>query len=238
MGARSATDEERTDAVLVLESSAFAKDPRRREERIGMAMPVPLAWLAEAGLGRKELRRTAVVRGRLVAFTDRVYAGKTLETVEEPPPREMLCRAAAAAVIRKQWHGGILETLVQRHRDRALLADLEGKERWPALAAWLEDRLAGMGVEEPGDLDLVEAEDLLPEELDPYSRDRLRRDFPERISTGDATYELEYRVAEGTIVLHQVAGLRKTAPPEHIWPRRHGWKLVWLYKNRERSLKR
>jgi hypothetical protein len=204
---------------------------------ITAAMPVPLAWLVAAGLGEWRLGRTLVKRGRVLASLERVYAGRVLETREETPKGPLAREAVRDLFLRGAVFRGTCAETVRGLEDLGLAAQLQGSPMPPSLADWVLTRLEDLGLESGEDLPLLSPSDLLPDPLPPEVRERIDRDFPRRLNTGDAIYRVDYRVATREATLHQVKGTRKTPPAAMFLPRLPGWRISWEYKNRVRLVR-
>jgi ATP-dependent helicase HrpB len=231
----SAVDPGATEAILVLEVRALAAHRLDQQLLCGAAMPVPLAWLREAGLGRDRLTGVDLRDGVAVGVIERVYAGRVLERREEVPEGPL-----ARDAVRDLFLGGRILDLAEardRHQAQALWARLRGDPPPPALEAWVEARLVALGVESGADVALLDPGDLLPESLDPADRARLDRDFPRALDLGDARYALEYHPARRLLILEKVAGPRKTLPPVTYVPKVPGWRIEVVDRNVRRVLR-
>lgn len=223
------------EAVLVLDSRAVAAQNRPGSGLlITAAMPVPLAWLAAAGLGEKKASQPGYDDDVLMVTISQVYAGQVLATREEPPTGE----AARVAIrdlalqgrIMKQ--AGLRALLEDRYKLAALAAQVAGTKPLLPLSEWLLARLGELGLESGEDLALLNAEDLVPALPVGAIADELARRFPRVLDTGDARYEIEYIVAERNAIFHQVRGTRKDPPSQTHLPRLPGYRLYWEHKNR------
>jgi len=238
LGRHSAVEAERSEALLLLESRALGKGHQRRELVITAAMPVPLAWLLGAGLGRERLCEPLLRRGQLLARVETVYARRVLRSRDVQPQGGLARQAIGKLFLRGALFGQACEEARQRHEACSLQARLQGEEPLPPLERWLELRLEELGVEQAGDLELLAPEDLLPAALPEEEQAQLNRRFPRTLAIGDARYHIRYDVPARTATLHQVAGQRKLPPPAEFLPRLPGWTLLWERKNRVRPLRR
>ena len=240
-----------TEALLVLDSRAVAAEQRPGSGLlITAAMPVPIAWLAAAGLGEPKASKPEFVDGALLVTVSQTYAGKVLATREEPPIGEAARVAIRDLVLAGRiWKEERLRArLEERYALAALAAQLDREERGalardaldpnprgaplPPLSEWLMARLTALGLESGDDLALLNPEDLMPAAPTGALADELERRFPRTLDTGDAKYDIEYQVADRTAILHQVRGTRKEPPsPMHL-PRLPGYRLFWEHKNR------
>ncbi|MEZ4239413.1 MAG: hypothetical protein R3F59_25305 [Myxococcota bacterium] len=230
----SAVAAEEAEAVLVLEVRAVAAHRLDQQLLCTAAMPVPLAWLRDAGLGRDRLAGVAVREGVAVGVIERVYAGRVLATREDVPQG-----ALAREALRDLFLAGrILDvaTARDRHQARALWARLQG-DAAPGFERWVEARLVELGVESGADLALLAPDDLLPEPLPAADRARLDRDFPRTLDLGDARYALQYHPAQRLLVLDKVDGPRKALPPVHYVPKLPGWRIEVVDKSVRRVLR-
>ena len=133
--------------------------------------------------------------------------------------------------------GGMAEQLRHRHERASLVRRLDGEAPLAPVREWLTERLETLELNDPTELDLLEAEDLLPEPVPAHLAPRLERDFPATVTVGDARYRCAYDVRRKVCVLHQVSGLRKDPPPTRLLPRVPGWGIEWEHKNRVRRIR-
>ena len=236
LGRESAVVEEEARALLVLEQRAIGQGNDRRLLAT-RAMPVPLAWLVEAGLGRARLAGVERSKGRIVARTERVYAGKVLVLDEVEPRGALLRDAVATLVLRGSIMKEVRRQLPGRLERAGLAAALEGQPGFGEPEAWLRERLDAVGLEQADELALLEPEDLLPPSLEPSESARLDAAFPPKLSIGDATYAITYEVCSRTATFRQVGGTRTSPPPDRMLPRLPGWRLMLERKNRVTPLR-
>jgi len=223
------------DAVLVLDTHASGVSRLQRVFRITAAMPVTLPQLLAAGVGRDRLDRPIKKRGAVLAVVDRIYAGRVLGSRTEVPEGEL----AREAVARMFLEGRLFDVAAARDRldARALWANLHGEERPPSIEEWVAARLVELGVERGDDVQLLEAHDLLPDDLDPWDREQLDRDHPRQLELADARYRLVYHPRRRLLELFQEAGGRKSLPPLRYIPKVSGWRIDVVHKNVRRTLR-
>ena len=204
------------------------------------ATPLRRADLVELGVGQAKLGAVRWSRGRVEAEVEQVFAGRTLKT-ETVRPRGDQLRAALVTLIGR---GSMLKGTARLIKDRLAEASLFSRLAQSGLLevdeatlaplvelpsepeAWLATTLERLGVEEPGDVELFDRDDVLPPEVPEYYAERLRREYPRRIDLQDATYEVEYQPASRKAVLHLIRGQRRTPPPRQYLPRLPGLTLV------------
>jgi ATP-dependent helicase HrpB len=229
-----------TEALIVLDSRAVAAQDRPGGGLIiTAAMPVPLAWLAAAGLGELRASRPELVDGDVLLVTvSQVYAGKVLAARQEAPTGEL----ARVAIRDLALEGRLMKPqrlralLEERHQLAMLAAQVAGTDALLPLPEWLLARLTEVGLESADDLALLSVGDLLPPLPPAAVVADLERRFPRTLDTGEAKYEIVYQVAERTATFHQVGGDRKKPPsPTHL-PRLPGFRLFWEHKNRVQSI--
>ena len=240
LGRDSLVDEGAHTAILVLDSRAFTPKPRRDEIVITAAMPIPPVWLVQAGRGRDKLAEVRLDRraeGGLVARIERVYAGRALAVREEMPTGDLAREAITDLILKNALMGGMAEQLRHRHERASLVRRLDGEAPLAPVREWLTERLETLELNDPTELELLEAEDLLPDPVPAHLAPRLERDFPASVTVGDARYRCAYDVRRKVCVLHQVSGLRKDPPPTRLLPRVPGWGIEWEHKNRVRRIR-
>jgi len=211
----------------------WAREGRRGTELLlTCTVPVRLGTLADAGLGRRRLAGVEEHRGRLQAVWETVYAGRVLRREEGSPRGELLADAAATLTARGKLFPSVRKRLPERLGAWSLHRRLEGGdpvEDDPE--GWLRARFRELGVEAPDDLELIEAEDLLPPELDGYTRSELDRRFPRSLRLPDGVYAVEYRVGAQEVVLVPPRGITKV-PVSRDLPPWEGWRVSCRVRNR------
>ena len=207
---RSAVAEDEADAILVLEVRAVARHRLEQQLRCSAAMPVPEAWLREAGLGRDRLAGASTEGGSAVAVVERVYAGRVLSRRTEVPRGEMAVQTLLTLFLR----GSILDvrTARERHATWSLAALLRKDPPPPPFEAWAEAELRGVGVDSGADLALLSADDLLPDAIEPDEAAKLQRAYPRELKLPDARYALTYHPDRRLLELKKLSGPRKTLP--------------------------
>ncbi|MBW2258715.1 MAG: ATP-dependent RNA helicase, partial [Deltaproteobacteria bacterium] len=204
LGRESAVDERLVDAIIVLDSRAIGKSPRKKELICTAAMPVPIPWLVAAGLGRDRVERAVVEGDRALARIERVYAGRVLSKREEVPVGALARRAVAELFLGGRLFKEALPAGRDRLEARALHASLNDLGPVPTLEEWVDQRLHEIGLESGEDLALLSEADFLPEDLPATDRARLDREFPRSLNIGDALYEIRYDVGRRVVTLEKV----------------------------------
>ncbi len=222
------------EAMLVLDTRAMGSG---REQRVLVTcgMAVPLAILAQAGLGTDRLGAVALEGRRVVATIERVLANRVIGEREEIP-RGPLARSAMVTLLAR---GSLFKTAIASTRerlDRLALAARLAAQGHPAgvpsdeatleLEGWLLARLESLGVESGEDLALLSEADVLAPELPYESRTLLDRELPATVSVGDATYRAAYDLGKREVVLHMVKGSRREPPPLSYLPAFPGLKVL------------
>lgn len=214
------------EAIVVLDARAFGAG-RDARVRVTCAMAVPLAVLAEAGLGDDRIAAIVLEGKRITATVERVYAQRVIATREEAPEGAMARDAIVTLLERGSLWARAMHTTrerLARLRLAAALAERGHPAGVPSdapidsLEAWLRFRLETLGVESGGDLALLSDGDLLAPELPYESREALDRELPATASVGDATYRCEYDLDRGQVLLHMVKGTRRDPPPLSYLP--------------------
>ncbi len=226
------------EAACVLESRALDAGRSRGAILATCVMPVPVAWLAEAGLGRERVGRVAIEDRRVIATVERVFAKRVLETREEAPRGALAREAIASLVLDGRLLKGARARVEEGLRDWGLAARLRDAGREvhgvplevppgpvPTAEAHLLARLEELGVESGDDAALLAVDDLAPPELAPWVRDFLDREYPRSLALGDAFYEIDYDLGRRQVILRMVRGTRDTAPPASYLPRFEGLRV-------------
>lgn len=243
LDAESAIRAKDTEALIVLDSRAVAaQSPQQSGLLITAAMPVPLAWLASAGLGEDRYEAPSLEGRSLRVTVSRVYAGEVLSTREVEPKGEAARVAVRDLILQGRLFKGLLTPLNERY-DLAALAiqvaetDRHGTfgvapPRLPPLPEWLLSRLTELGLESGDDMALLNHEDLLPRLPSEALQQVITRNYPKALDIGDARYRIAYDLGQRTATLHQVSGARKDPPSAMHLPNLPGLRLFWEHKNR------
>ena len=252
------------EAIAVLDTHAVGSGFRDMLLLATCAMPLPLAWLREAGLGEDRLGQPKIDKGRkrIVATVRREWAGRLLDEREEVPRGDL----ARGALVKLFLEGRVFPQALEESRRRlqaaalarglAEAASLPGMATggvdttgWdelleeihpggvPELEGWVEARVADLGVESGADLALLSAADLTAPELPWQVASALERDYPLRLELPDATYEMDYAVGRREVTLVKVSGTRKGPPSLAFLPRLPGFKVKVRHGEMLRTLR-
>jgi hypothetical protein len=130
-------------------------------------------------------------------------------------------------VMRGQLFRKARDTSAERLVAAALAARLDlGVAPPPAYEQWLVERLEELGVEDARDLALLSADDVTVPDVPFEVRHVLDASYPREVSTGDATYRVEYDVPKRRVMLHIIKGNRQKPPPRSWLPRFEGFRIL------------
>lgn len=227
-----------TEALLVLESRAFGVGKRDTQVLATAAMPVPLRWLVEAGLGRERVAKVELAkRRRVVAVVERVYAKRVLWTEERVPEGALAREAIRDLYLRGSLFKEGLRRCKENLETRALAVGLsktvaaqgwdlsEVREAPPPIEDWVLTRLEQLGVEHGNDLSMLSADDLVADALPEHLRALLDKEYPRKLEVGGATYAVDYDLDKRQVLLRVVRGNRTEPPPRSWLPRFTGFKI-------------
>ncbi len=240
LGPESTLKEKDHEALIVLDSRAVAADGRSRGLIITAAMPVPIAWLAAAGLGEDVPGAPLLEGRRLLVTIARTYAGRVLSTREEVPSGASARAAICDLILEGRLLKGARRDIEARHERAALAVQVALAESrtdatlapLPPLREWLLARLETLGLEGPDDLALLTRDDLLAPEPPPEIALTIDRNYPKSLDIGDARYRIAYDLPRRVATLHQTSGARKEPPTAMHIPRLPGLRVYWEHKNR------
>ncbi|MFB6358788.1 MAG: hypothetical protein ABEJ96_07255, partial [Thiohalorhabdaceae bacterium] len=153
--------------------------------------PVTLETLAEQELGKLEYAEPEWDGERVTVTARRIYAGRTLSAEATEPEGKALREALADLVLAGKVFDGLGDNLREEAEAWNVYVLLGYGEGEPVedIRRWLVDHFAGLGVEHPEDVALVEADDLAFEGIPDWERGRFDRHFPRRLNLegiGDA----------------------------------------------------
>jgi hypothetical protein len=197
-------------------------------------MPVALAAVARAGLGRDRLGSVRIDGKRVTATIERVFARRVLATREETPQGELARAALVELMVRGSLFRDAVATTRARLERTALAAKLAGRGHPAGVAAsapvpspedWLRARVQSLGVESGDDLALLSAADFVADDLPFEVRGALDAEYPRSVSVGDATYRAEYDLDRNQVLLRMIKGSRRDPPPLAYLPRFPGLRI-------------
>jgi ATP-dependent helicase HrpB len=85
--------------------------------------------------------------------------------------------------------------------------------------------VTALGVESGDDLALLSPDDFLAPDVAYEIRSALDREYPTRVSVGDAVYRAEYDIDRNQVLLHMIKGSRKDPPPLSYLPKFPGLRI-------------
>ncbi|MDX1588103.1 MAG: helicase-related protein [Oleiphilaceae bacterium] len=195
--------------------------------------PVPLQWLARAGLGQVSLAEATLEQGLPVVTEERHYAGRVIASETRTPCGERLREALCQLILQGRLLAPAGEQLREDLAQWQLYVTLEGlEEPTPEADPWLLQRLATLGVEEAADADLLEPGDLRFAGIPEWQREAFDRQYPRRLSLGDLKLAVYYHPAARRITLEKRAGERKAQPRRWELPSWTGWRVRYRQNSR------
>jgi ATP-dependent helicase HrpB len=228
------------EALLVLDTHAVSRGHGDNTVRISAAMPVPVTWLLEAGLGVDRLTGVAVERGVVVAQLERVYAGKTLQAREDNPVGPLAREALVTLFLRGSLFRPALLATTQRLAQARLWCALNAAgvplqlygahaapSSVPALEEWVKDKVERLGVESGEDLAMLSAADFTAPAVPEEVVTELERVFPASVRVGDLLFSSEIEPAQRLVTLRPSGGAKpRELPAASFFPRFGGFRVV------------
>ena len=243
---------EDTEALLVLSTVALGLGGRDARVLVTQAMPVPLHWLVEAGLGRDRLDRIDIEDGVMVAKVQRTYAKKVLSTHQTVPQGKLARKAMAQLFLDRRIFSKALPISREHYEAtivaRRLASRLDEIPYWlqevvdddpnpPAFDRWVIDRLTELGVTSGEDLGLLSEQDLIYPALSTVLREELDRTYPRRLKIDGVDYRVDYELEQGRIVLRIERGKPQKPPGLFYLPRFPGFKILVEFKGVLRTIR-
>lgn len=220
---------EDAEAALVLdEHSVPGKRGHRQTITIATCLaPVPLAILDELALGQVRSGTVRIEDGEPRVRQERLYANRVVSSETTVPSGCGLRQALAELILQGRLLAPAGERIQADIQQWALYVALgHGDGEVPESAqAWLCQRLEALGVAEPGDEHLVEADDLTFNGIPEWEREAFDRRHPRRVSLGDLVMDVSYEPAAKRITLDYRHGPRKSPPKRWELPSWKGWKV-------------
>ena len=248
----------KADAAVVLETDWVSGD----KGVVGfgrMLLPTDRRTLATAGLGEVrigevQLERKSKGRVRITAARQVELAGVTLVAEESELRGAELHRAVAELVLANRLFKGCREGLLDALHGWRIVASWRGEplEQYPSIAgpqpedpaAWLAQRIATLGVETDRDLELLEAEDLLPDleaetDVPRWELDPLLKDFPRIWTDRGGAYccTVEPGLRRVTLEPLDAAAKKLKEPSASALPRFRGFQVVYQQGSRRLVLR-
>jgi len=227
---------EDAEAALVLDDHST---PGRKGHRQTLTLatclaPIPMEWLAEAGLGEVTFTDPAMGEQGPLVTRQHHYAERLIVSEQRVPVGDELRQALALLIRQGQFlvpAGEHAETDIEQWRLYLALGHAQG-DAPDSVQHWLETRLAELGVEEAGDEALLDPEDLAFEGIPEWERERFDRQYPRRLSLGDLVLDVSYEPNLRRITLDRRHGTRKAEPKRWELPAWQGWKVRYRQGSR------
>ncbi|MEM1202168.1 MAG: helicase-related protein [Acidobacteriota bacterium] len=246
------------EAVAVLGTVALGLGGRDVRTLATHALPLPLKWLTEAGLGVLRLGRIDVRDGEVVARLERTYAGKVIARRDDIPRGDLARDAVATLLLEGRLFRKTFLDSRDAHERAALvrrLAGADGERPWwldaavehvadllvdgelPGLRAWVEGRLRNLGFEAGDDLPLLSPDDLRFPDLPEALRAELDRNWPRRLTISGVVYRIDYDLAKNDVLLRLEQGKPRVPPDPFFLPRFPGFRVRVEHKGVLRTLR-
>jgi ATP-dependent helicase HrpB len=230
--------EPEVEAAIMLEKENVAVGGPRVRAQARVAMPCRFADLRRAGLGTPEAETPVLEEGRWVAEVAVIYAGREIGRERRPLDGALLRRALAERIGVGKLFPGLAAEVTERIAVLNLREALAGSGREPLEPrAWLEERLATLGVEAPDDWALLDRGDLRFDGIDDAEVAELTARYPRTFSAGNAVFTVEYDPAATCVTLTWVSGFRRVRIPPHALPRWNGWRVRVVEKGEATTLR-
>ncbi|MCH2109914.1 MAG: DEAD/DEAH box helicase [Polyangiaceae bacterium] len=229
-----ACQQENLEALVQLSTFARLDDRGRREQIVSQASAIPRKWLAEAGIGKEEPGEVSWKGGKLHCTLRLTLGGETLRERAVIPKGTYFRQALTLLFTQGRWRKELLHEARRRIERRALAARLgkSGRNEYfkeiqppEELMQWFSAHLDELGVEDAEDLELLNAEDLLPEPLPAHLAPLLDDGFPQEVDLGDSVYKVTYDLEKNQALLSLARGNRKKPPPAQFLPKIVGFRL-------------
>jgi ATP-dependent helicase HrpB len=195
--------------------------------------PVPLHWLAEAGLGETEDDEPTWDGERVVVTRRRTYANRAIATEPVEPEGDALRAAVADLVLAgKLFAGGKGDTSLGEQ----IVEEIEAWDLYVALSPdrgqpvgdprqWLIGRLETLGVEHSDDLALIEVDDLAFDGIPDWERPRFDKHYPRRLNLEEMSARVHYEPNRRRITVERTGGHRTSPPKRSELPAWSGWSI-------------
>jgi hypothetical protein len=226
------------DAVVILEKENLAGEGARVQARAGAAMPCRFADLRRAELGTPSAETPVLEDGLWVAEVVVTYAGREIARERRALQGSLLRAALAERIVAGRLFPGLAGEIEERIAADHLRRALHGQTAEAGdPRAWLEERLAALGVEAPEDWSLLDASDLRYDGIDDDALADLRERYPRTFTTGNAVFEVAYDPTRRLVTLQWRSGFRRVPIPAHALPRWHGWRVQVVEKGEVRTVR-
>lgn len=216
----------------------------------GLVLPCSYDVLCEAGLGVSEVGTVRVSRRRGSTRVEGVVttelAGVVIGDAERRLSGAALLDAIPDLVQRGSLWKGAWDAVTDALHvwDLARAIDRLEVPPPPDTSEYLRARVEELGVREPGDLDLVETDDLVPDVeritgVPSWDLERIAADFPRSWQWQDGVYTCDVRAAAGRVVMtadNKVARRAKD-PPANLLPSFRGFAVTLVNGSRQVRLR-
>lgn len=222
------------EAALVLDTHSLpGKGTRQTLTLATCLVPLPLKALVDNGLAEPESGPVAWHQGEPWMTRHWRYAGRVIHTETVSPEGDAARTVLARLILDGQCLAGTGEQLTDDLAAWQLYVAL-GHDQGdvPEPQAWLEQRLAELGVESLADRELLEPKDLHFAGIPDWERPRFEENYPRFVNLNDLKMQVQYKVPQRRVELHYHSGNRKTDPKRWELPSWPGWKVRYRKASR------
>ncbi len=225
-GRRCRVDPERDACVIGFDHRGLTTERGDREVLLTAVMPIPLAWLVQAGVGRATVEDGRFEGGELQALVSVRYARKVLDQAWVPPTGDLVAPTLVCAWLRRPK---LLAPLREALELTALAHKLGMVEAPPPhgsdVQTHLRAELDGLGLRDAEEAAVLEVADLMPPALPFRVQDELERNFPTELVVGGSRWRVTYEPDKRRVVLVREDGRKGVVPPARYLPRWGGWRV-------------
>jgi len=187
--------------------------------------PVNFEEISAAGLGEVHWKSPVFDGSRIKVNFERSYAGRVIDSWEDEPEGEMLCRAVAELILNNDLWSGLGTRIQEDVHAWNLYVKLGFSSQQEVEAkSWLVERLSQLGLENQDDILLLDESDLEFNGIPESERKDFDRRYPRSISLANLELDVEYEPVQKRITLVRRSGIRRTPPKRWELP---SWGRNW-----------
>ncbi|PCK03485.1 MAG: DEAD/DEAH box helicase [Alteromonadaceae bacterium] len=225
---------EDAEAAIVLDQYLLPGKGTKQNLALATCMsPVRLKQMCRWQLGEVNLGRSLLKKRAILVQTQRVYAGREIETSECAPNKAQLPEAVTALIIQKRLFPKVIEQLeADLHAWKIYLTLENRQDPVPEPYPYLSDKLRELGVESQEDLALIDDSDLAFDGVPDWQREEIDANYPHLLTLASLRLKVTYELKRKTVFIEKLAGTRKTDPKRWELPKWPGLKVRYRVASR------
>ncbi|MCO7186952.1 MULTISPECIES: helicase-related protein [unclassified Pseudoalteromonas] len=216
------------EAMIVMDTYALAgKGIKQATTLATLSAPVPVSLLAQYARTETILERAYLLEDKVWVEQVKTYAGTSVQKQTQRADGAMLIPACVSLIEQDLLFQGVYKQVSTMLAYEALYHQQQQAEtpQQPKATEWIAQTLTDLGVETPGDLTLIDVEDLSYHPIEDWIINPFIEKYPLQVELPELAMLVTYSFSAKRILLEYISGNRKDAPKRWELPAWPGFKI-------------